>query len=116
MVPLDEELALLEDHGQDPLGIHGIRYLSSPIRKSMPYPIYIVGTDLNAHVKVFKKVIEANGEYNNFDIVNFFYFTLKDGISKWEENFMPSQPSCSFVDFEIINFLQKLYGIVQIYD
>jgi hypothetical protein len=56
-------------------------------------------------VRVFKKVIQANGEYNNFDIVNFFYFTLKAGISKWEENFMQSQPSCSFVDLEIINFL-----------
>jgi hypothetical protein len=49
-------------------------------------------------VRVFKKVIQANGEYNNFDIVIFFYFTLKAGISKWEENFMQSQPSFSFVD------------------
>ncbi len=105
MVPLNEVMALLEDHGQDPLGTHGIRYLSSPIRKSLPYPVYITGTNLNAHVRVFKKVIQANGEYNNFDIVNFFYFTLKAEISKWEENFMQSQPSCSFVDLEIINFL-----------
>ncbi len=69
--PLDEEMALLKDHGRDPLGTHGIWYLSSPTRESLPYPNYIVGTNPNAHVKVFKKVIQANGEYNNFHIIIF---------------------------------------------
>jgi hypothetical protein len=54
-----------------------------PIRKSVPYPIYIVGIDLDAHVRVFKKAIQANGEKNDFDIVNMLCFTLRDGILEW---------------------------------
>jgi hypothetical protein len=34
---------------------------------------------------VFWKAIQANGEKNDVDIVNLFYFTLKDVISEWGE-------------------------------
>jgi hypothetical protein len=33
-----------------------------PSRKSLPYPIYIVGSNFNAYVQVFHKAIQANGE------------------------------------------------------
>jgi hypothetical protein len=42
-----------------------------------------VGTNLDAHVWVFRKANQANEERNDPDIVNLFCFTLKDAISKW---------------------------------
>jgi len=49
-------------------------------RKSLPYPIYYVGTNLDAHVQVFKKAIQANGEKQDVNIMNLFCFTLMDAI------------------------------------
>jgi hypothetical protein len=45
-------------------------------------------TNLDAHIKVFKKAIKANGETMEVDIINLFGFTLRDNISKWGENFV----------------------------
>jgi hypothetical protein len=42
-----------------------------PSGKSLPYPIYTARTDLNAHVQIFCKAIQANGENNDDGIVNF---------------------------------------------
>jgi hypothetical protein len=36
-----------------------------------------------------------------FDIVNLFYFTLKDVILKWGEIFMLFHPSCIFEELEV---------------
>jgi hypothetical protein len=69
-------------------------------KKSLPYLIYTIGTDLDAHVHVFQKVIQTNGEKNDADIINLFYFTIKDAISKWGENFMQSHPRCIFAKLE----------------
>jgi hypothetical protein len=69
-------------------------------RKSLPYLIYTVGTDPNAHVRVFWKAIQANGEKNDADIVNLFCFTLRDAILEWGENFMQSHLKCSFAKLE----------------
>jgi hypothetical protein len=40
------------------------------IRKSLLYPIYKEGTDLDAHVWVFQKAIHANGDKDNVNIKN----------------------------------------------
>jgi hypothetical protein len=69
--------------------------------KSLPYLIYTIGINLDAHVRVFQKAIQANDEKNDADIVNLFYFTLRDAISKWGENFMQSHQRCYFVELEI---------------
>jgi hypothetical protein len=39
--------------------------------------------DPNAHVLVFCKAIQANGEKNDVDIINLFCFTLRNAIYKW---------------------------------
>jgi hypothetical protein len=57
--------------------------------------------DLHAHVRVFHKATQANGEKNDVNIVNFFCFTLCDAISKWGENFMKAHPICRFEEFEV---------------
>jgi hypothetical protein len=41
-------------------------------QKSLPYPIYSAKTDLDAHVRVFQKAIQANGERNDVDIITYF--------------------------------------------
>jgi hypothetical protein len=42
------------------------------------YSKYVKDFDPNAHVKVFKATIKANGEKEDVKIVNMFSFTLKD--------------------------------------
>jgi hypothetical protein len=42
----------------------------------LQYPTYVKGTDPNAHIKVFKKAIKANGEIVEVDIINLFSFIL----------------------------------------
>ncbi len=53
---------------------------SKPISKlpyqKFQYPTYVKDTDLDAHIKVFKKAIRANGETMEIDIINLFGFTL----------------------------------------
>ncbi len=70
-------------------------------RKSLPYPIYIATIDPNTHVQVFQKVIQANDEKNDANIVNLFCFTVRDAILRWGENFMQSHSRCYFVELEI---------------
>ncbi len=69
-------------------------------QKSLAYPIYNVGTKPNAHIWVFQKVIQANGEGNDLNISNLFCFTLRDVILEWGENFIQSHPGCTFVKLE----------------
>ncbi len=59
---------------------------SSTSKKSLPYCIYNVRMDLDAHVQVFCKAIQANGEKNDANIINIFCFTLHDAMSEWGEN------------------------------
>jgi hypothetical protein len=56
--------------------------------KSLPYPIHSARTDVDAHVRVFWKAIQTNGEKNDLDIINLFCLTLRNAISEWGENFM----------------------------
>jgi hypothetical protein len=51
--------------------------------KKLQYPTYVKDTNLNAHIKVFKKAIKANGEIVETNIINMFGFTFRDNISKW---------------------------------
>ncbi len=55
--------------------------------KSLVYPIYIVGKDLDVCVPIFCKAIQANGDNNDVDIINLSCFTFHDAISKLEEFF-----------------------------
>jgi hypothetical protein len=57
-------------------------------------------TNHNAHIKVFKKAIKANGETMEVEIINLFGFTLQDNISKWGENFVQDHPNCTFDELE----------------
>jgi hypothetical protein len=43
---------------------------------------YVENIDLNAHIRMFKKAIKANGETVEADIINLYGFTFKDDISK----------------------------------
>jgi hypothetical protein len=53
--------------------------------KKLQYPTYVKDTDLDAHIKVFKKAIKANGEIMEVDIINLFGFTLKDKFLNGEK-------------------------------
>jgi hypothetical protein len=54
--------------------------------KKLQYPTYVKDIDSDAHIKVLKKVIKANGEIVKFDIINLFGFTFRDNIFKWGKN------------------------------
>jgi hypothetical protein len=58
--------------------------------------------DINpdAHIKVFKKTIKANGETVEVNIINLFGFTLRCNISKWGEKFVQDHPNCTFDELE----------------
>jgi hypothetical protein len=55
---------------------------------SLGIPIYTVEIDIDAHVWVFRKVILANGEKNDVDIINLFCFMLRYVILEWGEIFV----------------------------
>ncbi len=64
------------------------------LRKLLPYPIYIVNNNLKVHVRVFWKVVQANGEKHNLNIVNILCFTLWDNNLEYDKNFMQLDPRC----------------------
>jgi hypothetical protein len=43
--------------------------------KKLQYLTYVKDTNLNVHIKVFKKAIKANGETMEANIINLFGFT-----------------------------------------
>ncbi len=49
---------------------------------------------------VFKKVVKANGETVEVDIINLFGFTLRDSISGWGENYVQDHRNCTFKELE----------------
>ncbi len=75
------------------------------------FPIYSIGTDLDVHVWMFQKAIHANGEKRDTNIMNLFYFTLRDAILEWSKKLMQSHPSCIFLELEVA--FCKRYHIVQ---
>ncbi len=56
--------------------------------------------DPNAHIRVFKKTIKANGETTEANINNLFSFALRDNIFEWGENFVQDHPNCTFEELE----------------
>jgi hypothetical protein len=52
-----------------------------PYHRPLNYPKYVKDFDPDAHVKVFKVAIKANGETEYAEIVHMFTFTLKDIVS-----------------------------------
>ncbi len=68
--------------------------------KKLQYPTYVKNTDLDAHIKVFKKAIKVNGEMVEVNIINLFGFTFRGNISKWGENYVQDHPNCTFEKLE----------------
>ncbi len=66
----------------------------------LQYPIYVKDTYPNAHIKIFKKAIKANGETMEADIINQFGFTFRDNIFKWGENYVQDHPNYIFEKLE----------------
>jgi hypothetical protein len=66
----------------------------------LQYPTYVKDINLDAHIRVFKKAIKANGEIMEVDIINLFGFILRDNISEWGENYVQDHPNCTFKELE----------------
>ncbi len=64
--------------------------------KKLQYPTYVKDTDPDAHIKVFKKVIKANGEVVEANVINLFGFTLRDNIFEWGKNYIQDHPNYTF--------------------
>jgi len=64
------------------------------------YPTYVKDINLDAHIRVFKKAIKANGEIMEVDIINLFGFILRGNISEWGENYVQDHPNCTFKELE----------------
>jgi hypothetical protein len=54
----------------------------------------------DAHVRIFKAAIKANGETIDEEMANMFNFTLKDNASNWCNSYMKVHLNCRFVDLE----------------
>jgi hypothetical protein len=68
--------------------INTTTHVAPSSRKVFPYLIYSTKTYLNVHVRVFRKIIQANGEKQDANVVKLFWFTLRDAISKWGKKIM----------------------------
>jgi hypothetical protein len=79
--------------------------------KKLQYPIYIKEIDPNAHIRLFKKAIKANGEIVEVDIINMFGFILRDNIFEWDENYVQDHPNYTFEELE--QTFCKLFIIVK---
>jgi hypothetical protein len=74
-------------------------------------------TNLDAHIRVFKKNNRINGEIMEVDIINLFGFALRDNILEWGENFVQDHPNCTFEKleqvfckhFQTVNNNEKIY-------
>jgi hypothetical protein len=63
---------------------HVVQHVLEPTTKlpyrKLQYPTYVKNTYSEAHIRVFKKAIKANGETMEVDIINMFGFTHKGTI------------------------------------
>jgi hypothetical protein len=73
----------------------------------LQYPTHVKDIDHDAHIRVFKKLIIANGETMEANIINLFGFTLQENTSKWGENFVQDHFNYTFDQLEqkFCNFL-----------
>jgi hypothetical protein len=56
--------------------------------RPLNYLEYVKDSNRNAHVRIFKVAIRANGETTDAKIVILFSFTFKDIVSHWCNNYM----------------------------
>jgi hypothetical protein len=68
--------------------------------KKLQYPTYVKDTNPDAHIRVFKKAIKANGETMEANIINLFGFTFKNNIFEWGENYVQDHPNYIFEELE----------------
>jgi hypothetical protein len=68
--------------------------------KKLQYQTYVKDTNLDVHIRVFKKAIKANGETMETNIINLFSFILRDNISKWGKNHVQDHPNYTFEEVE----------------
>jgi hypothetical protein len=66
----------------------------------LQYPTFVKGTNLDVHIKVFKKAIKINGETMEANIINLFGFTLKNNILEWGENYVQDHPNYTFEELK----------------
>jgi hypothetical protein len=62
----------------------------------LQYPTSVKDIDLDAHYRIFKKTIKANGEMVEINIINIIGFILKDTIFEWGGNFVQDHPNYIF--------------------
>jgi hypothetical protein len=83
---------------------HVVQLVSKPTTKlpykKLQYPTYFKHTNLDYHIRVFKKAIKANGETMEANMINPFGFTLRDNIFEWGENYVQDHPNCNFEKLE----------------
>ncbi len=85
---------------QPPIVQHVLEPTTKLPYKKLQYPTYVKDTNLDAHIKVFKKAIKANGEIVETNIINMFGFTFKDNISERGENYVQDHPNYIFEKLE----------------
>jgi len=66
----------------------------------LQYPTYVKDIDLDVHINIFKKMINANGETMQTNIMNLFNFTLRDNILDWGENFVQDHHNYTFEELQ----------------
>jgi hypothetical protein len=71
---------------------------NKPYHWPFNYPKYVKDSNPNAHVKVFKVAIRANGETKYAKNVNMFSFTFSDIVFDWCNNYMGDYLNCIFVE------------------
>jgi len=67
-------------------------------RQPLDYPEYGKDFDPDAHVRVFKATIKANGETKDAKIINLFSFTFKDIVFDWCNNYMGDYLDCTSME------------------
>jgi hypothetical protein len=68
--------------------------------KKLQYPTYVKDTDSDAHIRVLKKAIKANGETMEVDIINLFGFTFNNNIFEQGKIFIQDHPNCTLEELE----------------
>jgi hypothetical protein len=66
----------------------------------LQYPTYVKDTDLDEHIRVFKKANKANGETIEPGIINLFGFNFRDIIFEWGENYIQDHPNYIFEELK----------------
>jgi hypothetical protein len=96
---------------QQPIVSLVLKLITKLFYKNLLYPTYVKDTDLDVHIKVFKKAIKVNGETIEVDIINLFGFTFQVNIFERGKNIIQNHPNCTFEELE--HAFCKLYKIMK---